>query len=123
MSDVYVSPKNRVANIRERTVVAQTDDWQIQHDHLTKRSGTIFKVTDKRDEAVRIADGAPLRRVWSISFNVNVGYFGGDDDLLRDFYPEVERWARAQIIAYCATNNLALKKAPQRAAKKPVEAA
>lgn len=126
MSDVYVSPKSRVANARERAMVAQTADWQIQHDHLTKRRGVIFKVTDKRSEAVRIADGGPSRRVWSISYNANARYFGGENDILLEYYPEVARWAFGQIAAYCIKHDLTPKpigRKPASKAEQPEEVA
>lgn len=117
MSDVYVAPKSRVANPKARLMVAQTADWQIEHDHLSKQNGVRFKVTDKRDESRRIADGGALRRVWNVTYNSKGGYFGGDDGFLREVYPDMAAWMHAEIAAYCIANGLS----PQKVGRKPAK--
>lgn len=117
MSDVYVAPKSRVANPKARLMVAQTADWQIEHDHQSKQRGIRFKVTDKRDEAVRIASDSPQRRVWNITYNAEAGYFGGDASFLREVYPDMSAWMRAEIASYCIANGLS----PHKVGRKPAK--
>jgi len=105
MSDVYLPPKSRVQNPRDRVMVGQCNGWQVQHDAQSKARGLRFKLTDMRAPAHRIAEiggtEAPDRRVWNIVYNHKINRFGGDDAVLRYFYPAVAIWMHVEIRAYC----------------------
>ena len=114
MSDIYLPPKSRVQNPRDRVMVAQCNGWQVQHDAQSKARGLRFKLTDMRAPAHRIAEvggtEAPDRRVWNIVYNPGIDYFGGDDGMLRDFYPSVAIWMHGEIRHYAKSAGLTIGK-------------
>lgn len=115
MSEVHLPTKGRVANPRDRVLVAQRDGWRIEHDVLSKARGLRFKLTDTRAPALRVAEvggmEAPERRVWNLVYNPLIEYFGGDAGMLNDFYPSIDDWMEEEIRAYAKANGLTVGKA------------
>lgn len=121
MSENYRLTKSRVASQKDRLLVAQRDGWVIEHEVSSKRSGLRFKLTDTRAPALRLAEiggaDAPERRVWNLTYNQNIDYFGGDAGVLNDFYPSIDAWMSKEIRDYAFAAGLTVGKAGRKPSK------
>lgn len=116
---LQLPPKASARKPKDRVFIAERDGWLLQHDDNVSKSGLRFKLTDNRPPAHRVAEvggvDAPMRRVWNITYNPAVDFFGHEDAVLRDFYPQLAIWVHRELRDYCEANNLTTKKTGRKA--------
>lgn len=121
MSEVFYSVKAR-RRVRDVTLAAEMAGWQLQYAGVKGRGAHIFRVVDTRDQRDRLRDPKAMgRRVWEMTYDNLTRHAGHPDGgYLSEVYPEIFKWAKAEMAAYWVRAGLMSKR---EAAKKAREAA